>query len=159
MKKVADRVRKSLRDLKPYYKPTKCYIEDSSSYTMILGNVRFKEVQCKDLAAMFDEGKVTKRVAVCNERKGKCILVDAGAKLLILDLKGNEIYFTVDECDKVSKWTKLGYIITGKGEGRVIKTPRSGYIILINEIFGHKADRFKVYLVVEGNVHESRPEK
>ncbi|OYT50216.1 MAG: hypothetical protein B6U73_04505 [Desulfurococcales archaeon ex4484_204] len=105
-------------------------------------------IDCRVLVEMLREGPPPS-AEVCNERVGRCISFSKGDKLLILEVKGREVYLLKDECERVSRNERLGYVITGKGEVRVVSAPDDGYVLLLNEVLGERSPRYQVFIVVE----------
>jgi len=135
--KATSNVRKGLKEIERGYLPTRCFIDRGKGYV---------EVSCREIIPLLRRGKVEEPIKVCNERIGRCVILGKGEEISVLDFEGSEVYLTKDECEDVNRWDKIGYIISSKGEGRTIKTPVKGKIVLIEEVFGGKADHYKIYL-------------
>ena len=135
--KATDNVKRSLKEIERGYLPTRCFIDEGKGYV---------ETSCNEIIPLLRRGKMEKSIKVCNDRLGKCIALEKGEEINVLDFEGAEVYLTKDECDNVDRWEKIGYIISSKGEGRTIKTPFKGQIVLIEEVFGEKADHYRIYL-------------
>ncbi len=141
MGRATERVRKELEKLRKYYGATKCYVEREE---------RREEVPCESIPELLREGTAKETVIVCNERLGKCVKAPKGTSIEIIEAEGREVYLIKDETEDVGRWSKLGYIITRKGEGRTIKTPKAGKIIFIEEVLGEKPDHYRIYVASEG---------
>jgi len=141
MGRATERVRKELEKLKKYYGATKCYIEREG---------RKEEVPCESIPELLREGVAKETVIVCNERLSKCVKAPKDTNIEVIEVKGREVYLIKDEAEDVGRWSKLGYVITGKGEGRTIKTPEAGKIIFIEEVLGEKSDHYRIYVASEG---------
>ena len=141
MGRATERVRKNLKELKKYYGVTKCYVESEG---------KRQEIPCENVPELLQEGTAKETVIVCNERLGKCVKAPKGTDIKVVEAEGREVYLTKDEAEDVGRWDKLGYVITGKGEGRTIKTPKAGKIIFIEEVLGEKPDHYRIYVALEG---------
>lgn len=132
------KVREELSKLKKYYLPTKCF--------KVLKDGQRKEVPCEAVLELLMDGIAKEDIEVCNERLGKCVTVKEGEEVAIIEVEGTEIFLSRDEGESVSKWEKIGYIVTGKGESRTIKTPVEGKILFIHEVLGEKAYRYRIFI-------------
>ncbi len=137
MKRVTDKVREEIKSLGKYYGVTKCYVNN-------------EVINCRELPKLIVNDKLIKDVKVCNERLGKCLTAPKGSKVKIIEVMGVEVYLVKDECEEVSRRERIGYIITGKGEGRSVRSDFEGKILYIEEVIGEKYDHYRVYLLVKG---------
>ncbi len=141
---ATERLRKELKELMKGYKVVKCYL--------IKDNTKSR-INCDELPNLLDDvSNGSASIEVCNESIEKCINVAKDDKVIIVPIEGKEIYFNVRECELVNKDQRIGYIITGKGEVRTIRSPEKGYIVLIKEELGEKFSRYK--LLIKVGTHE-----
>jgi len=135
-----EEVLKDIKELSKYYKPTKCYLIKEDEETSF---------PCEELSNyLTPEGIVKQDIKVCNGRLGKCVVLEKGDKLRTLEFMGNEVYICKDETQHVSRWEKVGYLITKKGEERTIKTPFEGDIVYIQEVPEGRAQKIRLYIKV-----------
>ena len=139
-RKVSDELRDELKRLSYAYRPTKCYV---------LRNGDKEEIDCRELVSEVFKGSLSRGYMVCNERNGNCIELGPDDEVLWFDVTGKEVYFKIDECTNVKENDKIGYIVTGKGEVRTVRAPKSGYVVLIHEILGEKYSWYRVVMVVK----------
>ncbi len=132
------KVKEEFSKLKKYYLPTKCY--------RLLEDGERREIPCESVQELLMEGTAKEDVEVCNERLGKCVAIKKGEEVAIIEVEGTEIFLSKDEGEGVGKWEKIGYIVTGKGESRTIKTPVEGKILFIQEVLGEKASRYRIFI-------------
>ncbi len=135
--KATRKVKEDLKEIRRGYLPTDCFIVEAGQE---------RKVECREIPPLLIEGKARKTVKVCNRRNGKCVTVKEGEEVAVLEFKGAEVYITKDEGDYVKKWEKVGYTISGKGEGKTFKTYVQGEIVLIEEVLGEKEDHYRVYV-------------
>ncbi len=132
------RLKEELSKLSHGYKPVLCYlIKDNEEVSIDCMEVP------KLINKVFSEGI---EIKVCNEGKGVCVNLTKDDDIVAMPVEGREVYFIVSEGDEVSKDQRIGYIITGKGEVRTIRSPKDGVIFLLHEELGEKYSRFKVFI-------------
>ena len=137
---VSEEVLKDLESVRKYYKPTRCYLISEG------GEVEFP---CEELGNhLTREGLISEGIKVCNERSGNCISLGRGEELRVVEFRGAEIYVSKDDAERVGRWEKIGYLITGGGGVRVLKVPFEGDIVLIQEIPEGRSQRLRIYVRV-----------
>ncbi len=134
------RIREDLKELSKAYEPTKCYIIARNSKD---------EVDCSLISKNFLSGELDKDVLICNERIGKCELITKGSNVVCIEVQGHQVYMLKDELSSVKEGDKLAYIVTNKGEVRVVRSPYKGLIALIDEVLGEKYTHYRVFMVIK----------
>ncbi len=136
---VTDRVKAELKKISKYYRSIECYAQDYKGL--------WHKVECSSFPSFIDDnGFLKENIKVCNERKGKCVIVSKGDKVKRAEVKGKEIYLLKEESDVVGKWEKIGYVITGKGEERAIKSPIEGILLFVEEVIGKRPSHYIIYV-------------
>jgi len=138
IRSVTEEILKDLKELRRYYEPTKCYLIEGGAEKGFL---------CEELSNhLTPEGFVKHRIKVCNERLGRCIVLEEGDEVRAFEFVGSEVYIIKDDVQHVSRWEKIGYLITRKGEERTIKAPIGGDIVFIQEIPGGRTQRLRLHI-------------
>ena len=140
IKSATEEVLKDIKELSRYYKPTKCYLIKEGEETGF---------SCEELSNyLTPEGIVKQSIKVCNERLGKCIVLEEGDEVRVVEFSGSEIYVSKDDAQHVNRWEKIGYLVTRKGEERTIKTPFEGDIVFIQEVPEGRTQKIRLYIKV-----------
>ncbi len=79
-------------------------------------------------------------------------LVEKGTKNCLVEVKSIHPYVFVKEGDKVDLHDKIAYMVTGKGEVRVYKSPCKGLVLLVVNFPWEKPERYLIVVVGENDV-------
>jgi len=78
------------------------------------------------------------------------LLVEKNTKLCFIEVRGRYPVVFVSEGDNVDVGDKIAYIVTGKGEVRVVKSPCSGIVVLSINITWERPEKY-ILVVVDRN--------
>ncbi len=75
-----------------------------------------------------------------------------GTKVVLLEAKGKGVYPLINEGEEVSKGQRVFYVVTGKYEVRVIRSPCEGILLVISELIPSELQVFRAVLVSKHDV-------
>ncbi len=78
-------------------------------------------------------------------------LLPKGREVMIVEARGKGVYPLVEEGSRVSKGSRLFYVVTGKYEVRVIRSPVDGVLFVISELI---PSEIQVYRAVIARVED-----
>ena len=78
------------------------------------------------------------------------LLIEKNTKLCFIEVRGHYPIVYVSEGDGVDVGDKIAYIVTGKGEVRVVKSPCSGIVVLSVNITWERPEKY-ILVVVDRN--------
>lgn len=118
-------------------------------YDEIYGHIIYENVL--DLALNLVKPEITRELIVIEEFTGKNemrgLIIPASTKPCLIEVKGASPYVFFKEGDEVKEGDKLAYVITRKGEVRVIRSPCEGIIILNINITWEKPEKYIMVVV------------
>ena len=75
------------------------------------------------------------------------ILVEKGVSPCLIEVRGYKPVVFLEEGDEVEEGDKIAYVITNKGEVRVIRSPCTGVVVLIINITWERPEKYIVVVV------------
>jgi hypothetical protein len=81
------------------------------------------------------------------EEEMKGLLVEKNTSVCLIEVKGVQPYVFPRESDFIEENEKIAYIVTGKGEVRVIKSPCKGIVLLIINLPWEKPEKYILVVV------------
>ncbi|PUA32215.1 MAG: hypothetical protein B7O98_05970 [Zestosphaera tikiterensis] len=136
--KATDNALKYLKDVSSYYRMPECF--------KVLNDVKEK-IPCYEIPKeieLLKDGKYA--LEVCNPRLNKCVDLDSNALVDEVVIEGFEVYPVVEECSEVGRNDKLAYIVTGKGEVRVVRYEGDGVVLYVDEVVGVRPVKYRVFI-------------
>lgn len=120
----------------------------------------FGHIVYEDIAEYLDITKpaTTKSFIIIPEYSGeeimKGFLVEENTDICLIEVKGVQPYVFPREGEKVKERDKVAYIITGKGEVRVVRSPCEGMVLLVINFPWEKPERYILAVVNKDDVRE-----
>ena len=154
------------------YELTECFIpqdiiddKDLKEFSITLNelpkitvnNRVFIKVPCeyvRDKIVNYDEGKLMSDVVIHYPKLKLKYLISSESKVHFIEVVGKNVYVLVNEGEKVKSLNKIAYIVTGKREVRVVRSPFSGVIIFIFYYPLHKPEKYVFVIVGEDLVRK-----
>lgn len=84
-----------------------------------------------------------------NGEQERAYLVRAGTRVYIVEGRGHRVYPLVSEGSRIVEGSKLFYILTGKYEVRVVRSPRAGILLLYSELIPYEIQVLRAVMVDE----------
>ncbi len=139
-----EKERKGFLDPPTSYSQPKCYTKTKDVV---------KSVQCYELVNVL-LSQQRPDISVCDEVTGRCVEVSSSDELVISEISGNEVFISVKEGDRVKRGDRLGYIITGKGEVRGLRSDVEGFVVLVYEVPTSRPSKVLVFIKKGGGGSE-----
>lgn len=83
-------------------------------------------------------------------------LVEKNTRNCLIEVKSIHPYVLVREGDKIDLHDKIAYMVTGKGEVRVYKSPCKGLVLLVVNFPWEKPERYLIVVVGENDIRRIR---
>ncbi|HDD25762.1 MAG TPA: DUF2118 domain-containing protein [Acidilobales archaeon] len=120
-----------------------------------VGGVEFVKVPCdyvRDYAIDLVNGKVTKDLMVYYPSRNARFLVPKDTDIKLVEVVGKQVFPLISEGVEVKARDKIAYIVTGKSEVRVVRSPADAMVIFIFYYPLHKPEKYVFILTEVGNV-------
>ncbi len=122
---------------------------DEEEYDEIYGHIIYENVL--DLVLDLIKPEITRELIVIKEFTGKdemkALLIPKGIKPCLIEIKGASPYVFYNEGDEIKEGDKLAYVVTRKGEVRVIRSPCEGIVVLNINITWEKPEKYIMVVV------------
>ncbi len=80
------------------------------------------------------------------------LLIEKNTKACLIEVKSIQPYILVREGDEIDLNDKIAYMVTGKGEVRVYKSPCKGLVVLVVNFPWEKPERYLLVVVSKDGV-------
>lgn len=104
-------------------------VEERPTGGIVLGRVVYEEAGEKAIDPV--EAVVTRHLAILLPGEGRALLVKPGTRVLIYEVGGVQTVFTVREGDQLRPGKVMGYVLTGKGETRTVRSDEEVVVLYI----------------------------
>lgn len=84
----------------------------------------------------------------------KAYIVEKNVKPCLIEVKGVYPHILVEEMDEIDEKDKIAYVITGKNEVRVIRSPCRGVVVLVINFPWEKPERYLLVVVGRDELRE-----
>ncbi len=93
-------------------------------------------------------------MAVLYSDRERGYLIRAGTRVYILEGRGYRVYPLIGEGCKIDRGAKVFYVLTGKREVRVVRSPRPGLVLIYSELIPCEIQVLRAVLVDENDLVE-----
>lgn len=82
------------------------------------------------------------------------LLIEKNTRPCLIEIKGYKPLVLTTEGKKIDKGDKIAYVITNKGEVRVIRSPCSGVVVLVINLPWEKPEKYILVVVGENEYRQ-----
>ena len=129
----------------------KLYVDRSRglfSYSAIEGFEEFIEILSNYIVGVaIDPVEAVVKLDLVTVYNDHGYLLEKGKRVVIIEARGKGGYPLINEGSEVAKGDRVFYIVTGKHEVRVVRSPIDGVLLVISELIPSEIQVFRAVLV------------
>jgi len=127
--------------------PKSCFIERRADYGVEFVELLYDKVP--GVAVDLTSGLVLFDLIIRIGSKG--FLMKAGSRVNVVEVSGYRVFVIVREGDAVAQNDRIAYVLTGKGNVRIIRSPYNGVVVYVGEIIPSTVQRYIILIAGEGD--------